>query len=103
MKHPQAPQNQSAASAADEGKRHKHFLTDQERLLPLANIREIMQDCLGIEKGKGRKYMADDRYNSRRAASNNASELLWQDNKKDSDLDDDGSNCGAGSRLSKSR
>lgn len=60
-----------------------------------------MQDCLGIEKGKGRKYMADDRF-TRKAASNNASELLWQD-KKDSDLDDDGSNCGAGNGFSKSR
>ena len=57
-----------------------------------------MQDCLGIQKG--RKYLPEDRPSKK--ATNNASETLWQQEKKDSDFDDD-SNCGAGNGNTKSR
>ena len=45
----QAPKS-NLMPVGDESKRHKNFLTDQQRLLPLANIRKIMKDVLHPQK-----------------------------------------------------
>jgi len=57
-------------------------LTDQERLLPLANIQKIMQDTLGFK----RSHHVGKHYNSSVSiAKNDASELLWPHEDGDSE------------------
>ena len=68
---------------------HKHFLTDQERLLPLANIQKIMQDTLGRRKAPHDRHFSS----ATSKAKNDASEQLWHNEEEDSD-------CGGKSRAS---
>ena len=74
---PQQPQQEEKGP-------HKNFLTDEQRLLPLANIRKIMHDALVPKRA------CEDRRSSR-ASKHNASEQLWQ---QDDDDDVDESNFG---------